>query len=109
MADSENVVACPLSFEDLKDATLNSALLDCNAKCRECGKLAAKHIKVQGKIAALEAEIEAIKSANPNWASNVGDKAAIAACRTQLAGLEARLPTGKPPPSALFLLISPPL
>ena len=61
MADSENVVACPLSFEDLKDATLNSALLDGNAKCRECGKLAAKHIKQQGK----------------------------------------------PPPSALFLLISP--
>jgi len=63
MADSENVVACPLSFEDLKGANLNSALLDGNAKCRECGKLAAKHIKQQGK----------------------------------------------PPPSAFFLLISPPL
>jgi hypothetical protein len=55
------------------------------------------------KIAALEAEIEAIKTANPNWASDAGDKAAIAACRTQLAGLEARLTAGKPPPYICLL------
>ena len=65
--------------------------------------------ELNGKIAALEAEIEAIKAANPNWASNAGDKAAIAAKDNRIAGLEARLPSGKPPPSALFLLNSPPL
>ena len=64
---------------------------------------------LNGKIAALEAEIEAIKSANPNWASDAGLIAAIAAKDNRIAGLEARLPTGKPPPSAFFLLISPPL
>ena len=61
------------------------------------------------EIAELKADIRSIKAANPNWASSAGLIAAIAACRTQLAGLETRLPSGKPPPSALFLLISAPL
>ena len=65
--------------------------------------------ELNGKIAALEAEIEAIKSANPNWASNAEVRADIRAKDNRIAGLEARLPSGKPPPSALFLLISPPL
>ena len=61
------------------------------------------------EIAELKADIRSIKAANPNWASNAGDKAAIAAKDNRIAGLEARLPSGKPPPSALFLLNSPPL
>jgi len=61
------------------------------------------------EIAELKADIRSIKAVNPNWASDAGLIAAISACRTQLAGLEARLVPCKPHPSVLFLLISPPL
>ena len=61
------------------------------------------------EIAELKADIRSIKAANPNWASNAEVRADIRACNNRIAGLEARLPSGKPPPSALFLLISPPL
>jgi hypothetical protein len=52
----------------------------------------------QAKIEELEAEIKAIKDNNPNWASDAGDKAAIAAARQQIVALEtARLSSGKLP------------
>jgi hypothetical protein len=57
-----------------------------------------KMADIQAKIDRLEAEIEAIKDANPNWASDAGDKAAIAAKDNRIAGLEAaRVAPGKLP------------
>lgn len=47
--DSASFTQCRLSFDDLKDATLDGALLDNVAKCRACGKLVADHNKKQGK------------------------------------------------------------
>lgn len=38
-----SVEACPLTFEDLKDAKVNSGALDANAKCYICQKFAAQH------------------------------------------------------------------
>jgi hypothetical protein len=53
--------------------------------------------EIQVKINRLEAEIEAIKDANANWASNAGVMAAITAARQQIVALEAaRLASGKP-------------
>jgi hypothetical protein len=52
----------------------------------------------QAKIDRLEAEIEAIKNNNLDWASDAGDKAAIAAKDNRIAALEnARLARGKLP------------
>jgi hypothetical protein len=39
------------------------------------------------KIDEIEAEIKAIKDANPNWASDAGVLAAIAAARQQIVAL----------------------
>lgn len=41
-------------------------------------------------IAELKADIKKIKSANPNWASDAGDKAAITANNNRLANLESQ-------------------
>ena len=46
-----------------------------------------------GEIAELKADIKAIKDANPNWAGDAGDKAAIASINQRLAVLEQ---SGKP-------------
>ena len=42
------------------------------------------------KISDLEADIRAIKEANPNWASDAGDKAAIMAKDNRILALEQR-------------------
>jgi hypothetical protein len=55
------------------------------------------------EIAELKADIRSIKTANPNWASDTGLINAIAAKDTRIAGLEARLAPGKPPPSTSLL------
>ena len=46
-----------------------------------------------GEIAELKADIKAIKDANPNWAGDAGDKAAIMAKDNRILALEQR---GKP-------------
>jgi archaellum component FlaC len=57
-----------------------------------------KMAEIQAKIDRLEAEIEDIKNVNPNWASDAGVLAAIAAKDNRIAGLEAaRLASGKLP------------
>jgi hypothetical protein len=53
--------------------------------------------EIQVKIDEIEAEIKAIKNANPHWASDAGVMAAIAAKDNRIAGLEARLAPGKLP------------
>jgi hypothetical protein len=60
----------------------------------------------QAKIEELEAEIKAIKDSNKNWASGAGDKAAIAAARQQIVGLQnALLAPGKLPTLHSYVLL----
>jgi hypothetical protein len=52
----------------------------------------------QAEINELKADIKAIKAINSDWASDAGDKAAIAAKDNRIAALEnARLARGKLP------------
>jgi hypothetical protein len=54
--------------------------------------------EIQAEIDELKADIKAIKVANKKWASDAGDKAAIAAANNRIAALEtARLAPGKLP------------
>jgi hypothetical protein len=54
--------------------------------------------EIQAEINEIKADIKAIKDANPNWASDAGVLAAIAAKDNRIAGLEAaRLASGKLP------------
>jgi hypothetical protein len=52
---------------------------------------------IQAKIDEIEADIKAIKNANPNWASDAGVMAAITAMNNRILALEARLAPGKLP------------
>ena len=56
----------------------------------------------------IEAEIAAIKSANPNWISNDVDKALITALENRIASTAAAAaPAGKPRPHPLLQLAFP--
>jgi hypothetical protein len=43
--------------------------------------------EIEAKIVEIEAEIKAIKDANPHWASDAGDKAAITAMNNRIVAL----------------------
>ena len=64
-------------------------------------------VRIEQEIAELEAEKAAIKLANPNWASDAGDKAAIAAKENRITALESQLTPAAAPGNTIYFF--PPL